>query len=156
RIGRRRLMLVMLPGAAVSIAAFGIAFWVTNDDPPAGVALALILSFMFFQAGGIQVVGWLMGSELYPLKVRSAATALHAAALWGSNLLITLTALTLIDWLSLPGAMIFYAVINVIAWVTVYFFVPETRGRSLEEIESSLQDGTFLPHRGRKRSPADA
>lgn len=156
RIGRRRLMLVMLPGAAVSIAAFGIAFWVTNDDPPAGVALALILSFMFFQAGGIQVVGWLMGSELYPLKVRSAATALHAAALWGSNLLITLTALTLIDWLSLPGAMIFYAVINVIAWVTVYFFVPETKGRSLEEIESSLQDGTFLPHRGRKRSPADA
>lgn len=153
RVGRRRLTLVMLPGAALSIAAFGILF-LTNDDPNPVLALALLLLFMFFQAGGIQVVGWLMGSELYPLKIRSAATGLHAAALWGSNLLITITALSLVEALTLGGAMLVYAALNVIAWLVIYFRVPETKGRPLEEIEESLKDGTFLPLQGKRKESA--
>lgn len=144
KVGRRRLTLVMLPGAAVSIAAFGILFLV-DDHPNPVLALALLLLFMFFQAGGIQVVGWLVGSEVYPLKIRSAATGLHAAALWGSNLLITITALSLVAALTLGGAMLVYAALNVIAWLVIYFRVPETKGRPLEEIEESLKEGTFLP-----------
>ncbi|MFX4270661.1 sugar porter family MFS transporter [Propionibacteriaceae bacterium Y1685] len=144
KVGRRRLTLIMLPGAAVSIAAFGLVFLIM-DKPNPVLAMTLLLLFMFFQAGGIQVVGWLMGSELYPLKIRSAATGLHAAALWGSNLIITITALTLVEALTLGGAMLVYAALNVIAWLVVYFRVPETKGRPLEEIEESLKDGTFLP-----------
>lgn len=145
KVGRRGLALWMLPGAAVSIAGFGLAFWFTDGNPPAWLALTLILLFMFFQAGGIQVIGWLVGSEIYPLQIRSVATSMHAAALWGSNLLITITALSLIHVLTLPGAMLFYAALNVIAWLVIYFRVPETAGRSLEEIEDSLKNGTFLP-----------
>ncbi|GAA3359576.1 sugar porter family MFS transporter [Saccharopolyspora gregorii] len=152
RIGRRSLMLTMLPGSAISIALFGLLFLVSGQRPDPWLALALLLAFMFFQAGGIQVVGWLIGSEIYPLRIRPAATGLHAAALWGANLLVTSTALTLVNALTLGGAMLVYAALNVLAWVVVLLRVPETKGRSLETIERSLKRGTFLPEPVRHRS----
>jgi len=150
RIGRRRLTLVMLPGAALSIGLFGALFFVQGGKPSPVVTIVLILAFMFFQAGGIQVVGWLIGSEMYPLRIRAAATSLHAMVLWGANLLVTSTALTLTGWIGLGGTMLVYAVLNVLAWVLVFRRVPETKGKSLEQIEQSLRDETFLPHRGRE------
>lgn len=145
KLGRRGLALVMLPGAAAAFTAFALSYWLSDNHPPGWLVIVLILLFMFFQAGGIQVIGWLVGSEIYPLQIRSVATSVHAAALWGSNLLITVTALTLIATLTLPGAMAFYATLNVIAWLVIFFRVPETKGRSLEDIERSLKNGTFLP-----------
>lgn len=152
RLGRRRLMLTMLPGSAISIALFGLVFLVSGDQPNPWLALVLLLAFMFFQAGGIQVVGWLLGSEIYPLRIRPAATGLHAASLWGANLLVTATALTLVNALSLGGAMLVYAALNVTALIVIFFRVPETKGRSLETIEQSLKRGTFLPEPAKSRS----
>lgn len=145
RMGRRTLMLWTLPFAALWILLFGITLSVGGNDPNLPLMLTFLMLFMLFQAGGIQVVGWLMGSELYPLKVRTSATSLHAMALWGSNLLVTSTALTLVNFLSPGGAMMVYAALNVIAWIVIYFRVPETKDRSLEDIESSLRDEEFLP-----------
>lgn len=154
RMGRRRLMLVMLPGAAVSIGLFGALFFIQEGGPSKVVTIVLILLFMFFQSGGIQVVGWLIGSEVYPLQIRSAATSVHAMVLWASDLLVTTTALSLADWIGLGGTMLVYAGVNVIAWALIFWRVPETRGRSLEEVEQSLHDGRFYPRIGRNRTPA--
>ena len=63
----------------------------------AWVILALLLFYMLFNAGGIQVVGWLSGSEMYPLGVRGAGTSAQAAMVWGADLLVTVTALTLVQ-----------------------------------------------------------
>lgn len=145
RIGRRRLMLIMLPGSALSIALFGLLFIVSEDQPNGWLALAMLLAFMLFQTGGIQVVGWLIGSEVYPLRIRPAATGVHAAALWASNLIVTSSALSLVSALSLGGAMLVYAMLNVLAWVVIFFRVPETKGRSLEALEQDLKRGVFLP-----------
>lgn len=152
RLGRRTLMLVMLPGAAISIALFGLVFLLSGDQPNPWLALVLLLAFMLFQTGGIQVVGWLLGSEVYPLKIRASATGLHAAALWGSNLLVTATALSLVSALTLGGTMLVYAALNVVAWIVIFFRVPETKGQSLESIEQNLKRGTFLPRPARNRS----
>ncbi|MBT2502315.1 sugar porter family MFS transporter [Curtobacterium sp. ISL-83] len=149
RIGRRRLTLVMLPGAAVSIGLFGALFAANGGKLSPVVTIVLILAFMFFQAGGIQVVGWLVGSEMYPLRIRAAATSLHAMVLWGADLLVTSTALSLTGWIGLGGTMLLYAALNIVAWILVFRRVPETKGKSLEQIEKSLRNGTFLPHRTR-------
>jgi MFS family permease len=146
RVGRRRLSLIMTPGAALALAALGVLF--LTGEVTAGTApfiVACLIVFMIFTAGGLQVVGWLTGSEVYPLGVRGAGTALQATTVWGSNLIITLTLLTMISIIGLGPSMWVYAGFNVLAFLFVLFRVPELAGRSLEDIEASLQEGKFRP-----------
>lgn len=146
-VGRRRLTLWMMPLAALSLFVLGAVFHFKLGGEHHGAwVVTLLLAFMVFNAGGIQVIGWLLGSEVYPLSVRDQATGAHAAMLWGSNLLLTGTALSMVQWLGVGGAMAVYGGLNALGVLFVYFFVPETAGRSLEDIEHSLHDGTFRPH----------
>ena len=98
RVGRRRLTLIMIPGAALSLVALGLLF-VTGHSQRGDIPFIVtcLVVFMLFNAGGLQLMGWLTGSEIYPLAVRSVGTAVQSAALWSSNLLITLTLLTIIN-----------------------------------------------------------
>ena len=146
RVGRRRLTLVMIPGAALSLFVLG-TLWVTGNDGAnmIPVIIACLVVFMFFNAGGLQLMGWLTGSEIYPLAVRGAGTSAQAASLWGTNLLITLTLLTMINTLGVGQTMWVYGLFNVAAWIFVYKKMPELTGRSLEEIEGKLRDGHFAP-----------
>ncbi|MFT8719075.1 sugar porter family MFS transporter [Acetobacter sp.] len=151
RIGRRRLMLVMGPGAVLSLVGLGISFAM---HPAAGsmgsyAVLAFLLLFMLFNSGGIQVVGWLTGAEMFPLPMRGAATSAHAAVLWGSNLVVTATTLQLVQFLTLGGTMWFYAGVNLASVIFVWLLVPETAGATLENIETTLRKGTFRPQIGK-------
>jgi sugar porter (SP) family MFS transporter len=150
RIGRRRLMLVMIPGSVVSLIGLGIMFASGAHGGIAGWAtIAFLLAFMFFNSAGIQVCGWLLGSEMFPLAVRGPATALHAAMLWGSNLLVTGTALSLAQAVGLGTTMWIYAGINLLSFLFVLRFVPETSGASLEDIETALRRHLFRPSKTR-------
>lgn len=146
KVGRRRLSLAMLPGAALSLLLFGglFAFHVANKQN-SWMVVGCLLLFMFFNSGGIQVVGWLSGSEMYPLSVRGAGTSAQATMVWGSDLLVTATALTLIQTLTVGGTMWLYAAMNVLAFFFIMRKVPETAGRSLEDIETMLKEGNFHP-----------
>ncbi len=76
RVGRRRLSLIMTPGAALALAVLGVVF--LTGEVSAGSApfiIACLIAFMLFTAGGLQVMGWLTGSEIYPLGVRGAGPA---------------------------------------------------------------------------------
>ncbi|MGE2833310.1 sugar porter family MFS transporter [Mycobacterium sp. SMC-4] len=146
RVGRRRLTLIMIPGAAVSLFVLGTLFVSGNsgrDSVP--FIIACLVVFMLFNAGGLQLMGWLTGSETYPLAVRPAGTAAQSAALWGTNLLITLTLLSLISGIGVGPSMWLYGLFNVAAWIFVYLRMPDLTGRSLEEIEDKLRDGRFRP-----------
>ena len=146
RVGRRRLTLIMVPGAALSLAVLG-TLWVTGNDGPDQVPfiIACLIVFMFFNAGGLQLMGWLTGSEIYPLAVRGAGTSAQSAALWSTNLLITLTLLTTIETFGVGQTMWMYALFNVAAWIFIWRKMPELTGRSLEQIESKLHHGEFTP-----------
>lgn len=150
RIGRRRLTLTMIPGTIISLVLFGGIFWLHGGHPPFVPTVVLLLVFMMFNAGGIQVVGWLLGSELYPLSIRDQATGLHAAMLWGANIFVTALALSWVNALGMHVTMLIYAGFNLVAFVYIYFLVPETNGRSLEDIEQSLRDHTFWPRAARE------
>jgi predicted MFS family arabinose efflux permease len=68
-----------------------------------------------------------------------------ALMLWAADLLVSLTSLSLSNSLGPRGIFWLFGLIAVVAFVFIYFFVPETKGRSLEEIEESLNDRTFYP-----------
>lgn len=150
RVGRRRLSLAMIPGAAVSLVAFGALFMLGLDGPGhAWLVVGCLLVYMAFNSGGLQVVGWLTGSEVYPLSVRGAGTSAQAGMVWGADLLVTATALTMVQVLGTGGTMWVYAAMNVLAFVFVWFLVPETAGHSLEDIEGALREDRFRPALGR-------
>ena len=87
-------------------------------------------------AVGLGPVFWLLIAEVYPLRLRGKAMGVATLANWGSNLVVALTFLSLVEALGRSGAFWLYAAVGVAAWLFAYFLVPETRGRSLEEIEA--------------------
>lgn len=147
RVGRRRLTLIMVPGAALSLAVLGTLFVTGHSGRGSiGFIVACLVVFMFFNAGGLQLMGWLTGSEIYPLAVRSAGTAAQSATLWSTNLLITLTLLSMINAIGAGPTMWVYALFNVAAFLFIWRRLPEFTGRSLEQIEGKLREGNFKPH----------
>ncbi len=145
-VGRRRLTMIMVPGAALSLLVLGWFFVTGNagkDHVPFIVACLIV--FMFFNAGGLQLMGWLTGSEIYPLAVRGAGTAAQSATLWGTNLVISLTLLTMINLFGVGQVFWIYAGFNVAAFVFVWRRMPELTGHSLEDIEEHLRDERFTP-----------
>jgi sugar porter (SP) family MFS transporter len=146
RVGRRHLTLVMVPGTVISLIVLGIMFRLGMARTQTGSMwlVACLLIYMVFNAGGVQVIGWLMGSEMFPLAIRGKASSVHAATLWGSNLIITSTALSTVALLGTGGAMWVYAALNFLCFVFVWHFVPETTGHSLEDIENHLRAGKFM------------
>ena len=146
RVGRRRMTLVTLPGSAVALFVLGL-FFVTGNDGKSmipWIVLTLVV-FMAFTAGGIQLMGWLTGSEIYPLATRAAGAAAQSASLWGTNVLITLTLLSTIQAIGTGQTFWMYALFNVAAFAFLFWKMPEFTGHSLEGIEGHLADGKFTP-----------
>jgi len=81
---------------------------------------------------------WLLIAEIYPLKIRNSAEGVAATFNWGANLLITLTFLTLVDKLGPSVTFWVYGICAIGAGLFSFYFVPETKGRTLEQIEESL------------------
>lgn len=146
RIGRRRLTLLTLPGAALALIVLGW-FFVSGHDGKSMIPwiVATLVVFMAFTAGGIQLMGWLTGSEIYPLATRAAGAAAQSASLWATNVLITLTLLSTMKMIGTGQTFWLYAAFNIAAFVFLYRRMPELTGRSLEQIESHLAEGTFSP-----------
>ena len=146
RVGRRRLTLWTLPCAAVALIVLG-SFFVTGNagKPMIPWIVATLIAFMAFTAGGIQLMGWLTGSEIYPLATRAAGAAAQSASLWATNVVITLTLLSTMRAIGTGQTFWMYAAFNIIAFVFLYRTMPELTGRSLEQIESHLAEGRFTP-----------
>jgi sugar porter (SP) family MFS transporter len=146
RVGRRRLTLLTLPCSALALVVLGL-FFVTGNDGKSMIPwiVATLVAFMAFTAGGIQLMGWLTGSEIYPLATRAAGAATQSASLWATNVLITLTLLSTMNAIGTGQTFWMYAAFNVLAFAFLYRKMPELTGRSLEQIETHLEQGKFKP-----------
>jgi SP family galactose:H+ symporter-like MFS transporter len=142
RVGRRPLLLGGVAGQIVGLVILGLAFQLHQLARFIGyIAVASLAIYVASFAIGLGPVFWLMISEIYPLKVRGAAMSLATVVNWGVNLAVAVTFLTLVGAVGRPGTFWIYAGIGIAAWLFFYFLVPETRGKSLEEIEDHWHAG---------------
>lgn len=159
RAGRRRMLLVLLPGSGLAMAVLGLAFLGGGSGGGAGgaaqhwtVVLALF-GYIFLNGAGMQTAVWLIGPEVLPLAVRGPATSLATTAVWGFDLLIAVTALSAVHTFGRTATFLGYAVMNVACWFFVLRRVPETRGRSLEQIEQALRRRPGREARSAREAP---
>ena len=142
RVGRRPLLLIGLAGMVSSLVLLGFSFYITSLLGFLGdLATIGLMVYVASFAIGLGPVFWLLVSEIYPLKVRGLAMSIASEANWGSNLIVALTFLTLIQFLGKFGTFWLYAIIGALAFIFAYRLVPETKGRTLEEIESHWRAG---------------
>jgi sugar porter (SP) family MFS transporter len=139
RKGRRPLLLTGIIGMAITLGVLGFVFHVSHQST--GMAWLAVISMMAYVGSFAISLGpifWLLISEIYPLKIRNSAEGLAATFNWGANLLVTLTFLTLVEKLGPSLTFWAYGLCAIGAGVFSYYFVPETKGRTLEEIEAFL------------------
>ena len=138
RAGRRPLLLWGLVGMVISLGVLGAAFLLAGSSPiVAWLAVISLALYVACFAIGLGPVFWLLISEIYPLKIRGRAMGVATMMNWGSNLIVALTFLSLLHSLGRSATFWLYAVIGILAWFFVYRLVPETKGRTLEQIDAS-------------------
>ncbi|ORY00194.1 general substrate transporter [Basidiobolus meristosporus CBS 931.73] len=98
------------------------------------LALASIIIYVGFYALGLGNIPWVVQSEIFPLSIRGKASGIATAANWIFNLIISMTFLSLTQSISQAGTFWLYGGIACLGWLFVYFLLPETKGKSLEEI----------------------
>lgn len=137
RVGRRPLLLYGLVGMVISLAVLGAAFlFARSSSIVAWLAVISLAVYVACFAIGLGPVFWLLISEIYPLKIRGRAMSVATMMNWGSNLIVALTFLSLLHSLGRSATFWLYAVIGIVAWFFVYRLVPETKGRTLEQIDT--------------------
>ena len=142
RVGRRPLLLVSLAGMALSLFVLGLAFSLPQLSGSLGwIAVSSLMVYVGSFAVGLGPVFWLMLSEIYPLRIRGRAMSVGTVANWSANFIVALSFLTLTQVLGKPATFWLYGVVSIGAWLFAFFLVPETKGRSLEDIEAHWRAG---------------
>ncbi len=103
--------------------------------------LATIVAILLVDRLGLGPVFWLMSAEIFPTRVRAAGASISSFANWAANLLVSITFLSLVGALGAPVTFWLYAFFGVLAFIFCWILVPETKGRSLEQIERYWESG---------------
>jgi sugar porter (SP) family MFS transporter len=142
RVGRRPLLLVSLAGMALGLFVLGLAFSLPQLSGSLGwIAVASLMVYVGSFAVGLGPVFWLILSEIYPLRIRGRAMSVGTVANWSANLIVALSFLTLTQVLGKPATFWLYGIVSVGSWLLRFSWWPETKGRSLEEIEAHWRAG---------------
>jgi sugar porter (SP) family MFS transporter len=142
RLGRRPLLLVGIAGMIVTLGMLGLSFRVSNPSGQlAWIAVICLMGYVASFAISLGPIFWLLIAEIYPLRIRGLAEGTAATFNWGSNLIVSLTFLTLVEKFSVSSTFLLYAVASVASWLFAYYLVPETKGRTLEQIEAFWRAG---------------
>ncbi|NXO32100.1 GTR10 protein, partial [Cisticola juncidis] len=102
------------------------------------ITLLSMMAFVSAFSIGFGPMTWLVLSEIYPAGIRGRAFAFCNSFNWAANLLISLSFLDLIDAIGFSWMFLLYGLMGVMAFAFIYFFVPETKGQSLEEIDQQF------------------
>jgi SP family arabinose:H+ symporter-like MFS transporter len=132
KVGRRTLYLIGSMGMVITLIMLAISFYLKME----GIfTLICILMFIAFFASCIGPVFWTLVSEIFPNRIRGKALAFASFTQWIFNFLVVLLFPHFLASFGGAKTFLFLALMSLIQWLFTYIYVPETKGKSLEEIE---------------------
>lgn len=136
RVGRKKLVYWGVSGMIISLVSIGLYFLYGKTlGIPSGFLLALFLSYIFCCAISICAVIFVLLSEMFPIEVRGLAMSIAGFSLWLGTYLIGQLTPWLLENLSPMGTFFLFAIVCIPYMLIVWKLIPETAGKSLEEIE---------------------
>jgi major inositol transporter-like SP family MFS transporter len=136
KVGRRRMLITGQLGTTTALFLIGVFSLILPEGPSRGfVILALTVTFLAFQQGAISPVTWLMLSEIFPLKIRGLGMGASAFVLWIVNFLVGFGFPQLLAGIGLSSTFFVFAVLGVGAIAFAAKYIPETKDKSLEDLE---------------------
>ncbi|KAL3619048.1 Dolichyl-phosphate-mannose--protein mannosyltransferase 6 [Castilleja foliolosa] len=146
KVGRRTLLLFSIGGMIVSLTGLATCLTVV-ERAETRLVWALVLSlvfvymFLMFFNVGLCPVCWVYSAEVFPNRLRAAGASVCVAVNRLMNATVSMSFLSLSSAITIGGAFYLFAGVAVVGWAFVFFCVPETKGRSLEEMEEVFSKG---------------
>ncbi|KAJ0009763.1 hypothetical protein Pint_34599 [Pistacia integerrima] len=156
RIGRRPLLLSSVAGMILSLATVGFSLTVIDHSHvripwAVGLALTTVLSYVAFFSIGLGPITWVYSSEIFPLQLRSQGASMGVAMGGVTSGVLSMSFISLYKAISIGGAFFLFAGIATVAWLFFYTMLPETQGKTLEEMQVLFGNFHWLRDSKRKK-----
>ncbi|KAF2303361.1 hypothetical protein GH714_017384 [Hevea brasiliensis] len=141
RVGRRPLLFVSTIGMTISLFVLSSSLFFFGDGKLGiGLAILSVCGNVAFFSIGLGPVCWVVSSEIFPLRLRGQASALGAVGSRVSSGVVTMSFLSVSRAITVGGTFFVFSVISALAVLFVHLCIPETKGKSLEQIEMMFQN----------------
>jgi sugar porter (SP) family MFS transporter len=140
KVGRRPLLLAGTAGMAAGMIITALSFLSDSKLTGASAIVAVIGLLIYTGSFAISLgpVFWLLIAEIYPLRIRGAAMSIASMANWAANFVVSVSFLTLLSAVGGLGVFFLFGFLTLLALAYFWRRVPETKGRSLQQIERDL------------------
>jgi sugar porter (SP) family MFS transporter len=143
RFGRRPLLLTSVGGMVISLLTLATSLTIIDQSPTklnwaVGLSIATVLSYVATFSIGAGPITWVYSSEIFPLRLRAQGCAMGVVVNRVTSGVISMTFLSLAKAITIGGGFYLFGGIALIAWIFFYIMLPETQGKTLEEMEASF------------------
>ncbi|PON67695.1 Sugar/inositol transporter [Parasponia andersonii] len=150
KVGRRPLLLTSVGGMIFALSGLGFCLTMAEHSKEKllyALSLSIVFVYLYvaFFSIGIGPITWVYSSEIFPLRLRAQGTSIGGAVSRIMNGTVSMTFISICQAITIGGTLFVFAGIAVLAWIFFYFFLPETKGRSLEEIETLFARNVSKP-----------
>ena len=144
KVGRKPLLYIGVTGMVLSLIMLGGVF--SMDSASAGgtmkyLAVGSLVLYIASFAISLGPIAWLLIAEVFPIRVRNIGMSMATLSNWVFNFIVALTFLSIVDYMGASGAFWLYAIFGIITLWFIWKYIPETKGKELEEIEEHFASG---------------
>ena len=139
KIGRKPLLYFGLTGVMLSLFALSASFAFADvlGDNLKWLAVGSLVTYIICFAMSLGPIGWILVSEVFPLKIRGIAMSICTVSNFAFNFFVVASFPILLHRIGGAWTFAIFGIVSILCIIFVYFFVPETKGISLEQIESN-------------------
>ncbi|XP_061357243.1 probable polyol transporter 6 [Gastrolobium bilobum] len=140
KVGRRRLLQISTVGMVCALTVLGFSLTMvdhSNEKLFWALSLSIVATYTYvaFFNIGLAPVTWVYSSEIFPLRLRAQGASIGVAVNRTMNAVVSMTFISIYNAITIGGTFFMFAGLSVLAWVFFYIFLPETKGRALEDME---------------------